>query len=101
LAQNTDPNIADSAGWRALHFAAQKQDGALIQLLITAGAEVDAPDGNGNTPLSTAVFAYRGSPDAIRTLKNAGADETRANNHGVSPRSLAEMIANYDVKSVL
>ena len=43
----------------------------------------------------------RGDASAIRVLKAAGADENKQNASGVSPRSLAESIANDDVASVL
>jgi len=58
-------------------------------------------DQHGNSPLWRAVFAYRGSSSAIIALKAAGADLDLPNTSGVSPRSLAATIANYDVKSVL
>ena len=101
LLQGCDVDARDTAGWTALHFAAQRQDASLIGRLLAAGASVDAPDGYGNTPLFRAVFCYRGDPSAIAALKAAGADQTRANTHGVSPRSLADSIANYDVTSAL
>lgn len=101
LASGADPNVADTAGWTALHFAAQRQDVEQIQMLLQAGAHVDPADDNGNTPLFRAVFSFRGNPGALQALKAAGADVDRLNKHGASPRSLAESIANYNVKDVL
>ena len=69
----------------------------MIKLLLDAGANVDPRDEHGNTPLSNAVFNYRGDGGAISALRSAGADENARNDHGVSPRSLAHSIANYDV----
>jgi ankyrin repeat protein len=62
------------------------------------GASVSSRDENGNTALSNAVYAYQGGPDCISLLLDAGADPDLANNYGVSPRSLAQNIANYDTR---
>lgn len=57
--------------------------------LLVAGAAVDAPDEQGNTPLWQAVFSYRGDGAVMSLLVKAGADPDMANLHGVSPRRLA------------
>ncbi|MGY5052060.1 hypothetical protein ACWDE0_41840 [Streptomyces sp. 900105755] len=61
------------------------------------GAGVDVVDRHGNTPLWRAVFCSRGEDGTIRLLLEAGADPDRDNVHGLSPRTLAGRIANYDV----
>jgi ankyrin repeat protein len=94
LAAGADPNIADNAGWTALHFAAQRQDVSQVRALLDAGAEVDPADAHGDTPLFRAVFTYRGSASTIEALKAAGADLHRRNVEGVSPRSLAQSLAD-------
>ena len=102
LSEGTDPNVRDSAGWTALHFAAERQDAALIERLLATGAEVDVADEFGNTPLWRAVFTYRnGSAEPIRALLAAGADRHRPNTNSVSPMTLAETIANYDARAIL
>jgi ankyrin repeat protein len=97
LAAGEDPNIVDTAGWTALHFAAQRQDEVQITELLRARASVDVVDNNGNTPLWRAVFSYRGNPGPIQALRAAGADPTKANAHGVSAHSLAHTIATTNV----
>lgn len=97
IASGEDCSLPDRAGWTPLHFAAQADDPATIQILIIAGAEIDACDEHGNTPLWRAVFSYRGDGRSIDALRAAGANENCANAHGVSPRSLAHRIANYNV----
>jgi ankyrin repeat protein len=97
LSDGADPGAPDSSGWTPLHFAAQAQDPLAAEVLLTAGAAVDMADCHGNTPLWKAVFSSRGEGTMIRVLLAAGADLDRANGHGVSPRALAERIANYDV----
>ncbi|MFF3407257.1 ankyrin repeat domain-containing protein [Streptomyces sp. NPDC002742] len=84
-------------GWTRLHFAADEQDAALVGSLLVAGAEVDAPDGQGNTPLWQAVFTYRRDGTVLSLLVKAGADPDRANLHGVSPRILADWRIGSDV----
>ncbi|MBN9258886.1 MULTISPECIES: ankyrin repeat domain-containing protein [unclassified Mesorhizobium] len=96
LESGADPNAVDKAGWSALHFAAQNCDAELVQLLVRAGAALETQDGNGNSPLWRAVMSYRGGAEAITPLLNAGANPDAANLHGVSPRSLASTVANYD-----
>ncbi len=67
-------------------------------MLLRAGARVDLPDGNGNTPLWRAVFASEGRGELIRLLRDAGADPFRPNLHGRTPLGLARLIGNYDVE---
>ena len=53
---------------------------AAVLLLLSHGAEVDAPDLNGNTPLLLA--ALRGHVEVLRTLCDAGAVLDRENRFG-------------------
>jgi ankyrin repeat protein len=98
LDSGANPNIQDKGGWSALHFAAQGQSAEGIELLVFYGATVDIANSDGNTPLSGAVFNYRGNGDVVSTLLRLGADRHRENKHGVSPAKLARKIANYDVR---
>ncbi|MER6391564.1 ankyrin repeat domain-containing protein [Streptomyces sp. NPDC001523] len=84
-------------GWTRLHFAADEQDAAVVGSLLAAGAVVDAPDGQGNTPLWQAVFTYRGDGVVVSLLVKAGADPDRGNLLGVSPRRLADWRVGSDV----
>lgn len=63
-----------------LHVAAWRAQHSTVRLLIERGAEVDAPDAQGQTPLTYAVRAavhsywmHRRSPDSVRALLDAGA----------------------------
>lgn len=63
LSAGTDPNLADGAGWSALHFAASRNMPEIVTLLLDAGADPNAalpypdavPPENGFTPLHIAV----------------------------------------------
>lgn len=91
-------DAVDRRGWTALHFAAQSFAVDLARHLLAAGASVDHADSHGNTPLHRAVFESRGRGEMIALLRGAGASAIRVNRHGVSPRKLAETIANFNVK---
>jgi ankyrin repeat protein len=91
-------NSADKSGFTALHFAAQEQHAAVAVVLIEAGADLNARNRFGNTPLSVALFAVRDRDGAVvRALLDAGADPDVENNYGVSARGLAETVANFDL----
>jgi len=97
LKDGANPNVQDHNGWAPLHFAAQAASSDATNLLLNAGADVRKKDAYGNTPLLRAVHSSRGDGRVIQLLRDAGADPKEANNHGVSPVSLARMISNYDV----
>jgi hypothetical protein len=59
---------------------------AITRLLLAAGADPNAADGNGNTPLMLALFGKADST-TIRILLDAGADPDRKNARGVTART--------------
>ena len=90
-------NHQDNNGKTPLHFASIYNQLDIAKILIYYGANVNLKDENGNTPLFDAVFNSRGNPDIILLLKENDADYQTPNNYGVSPKELAETIANFDV----
>ena len=93
-----EANSADREGFTPLHFAAQQQHADVAALLIAAGADPNARNRFGNTPLWTAMFNVRdGDGDVVRVLLDAGADVDAENNYGASPRSLAAKVVSYDL----
>jgi ankyrin repeat protein len=91
-------NSADGEGFTPLHFAAQQQHADAAAVLIEAGADIEARNRFGNTPLWGALFNVRdGDGEVVRTLLAAGADPDAVNNYGASPRGLASTVANYDL----
>ena len=98
LRSGADPNHRDKRGYTPLHFAAQENATAAAQLLISHGADLSLRDSYGNPPLWTAVFNYREDGTMIQMLLLHGADPLAPNNNGKTPRELAHLIANYDVR---
>ena len=73
IKQGLDVNAAQPDGMTALHWAAQRGDAGGAQMLMYAGARVDAVTRNGNyTPLHLA--ARNGRTAAVKALLAAGAD---------------------------
>jgi ankyrin repeat protein len=98
VAAGTDVNLQDKLGFTPLHLAAQEYALSAAKLLLDAGAEVDVANMHGNSALFVATFNSRGRGEMIRLLREHGADPERVNRHGQTPRGLAELIGNYDVK---
>lgn len=90
-------NLQDNNGKTPLHFASIHHQLDIAKILIHYGANVNLKDENGNTPLFDAVFNSKGNPDIILLLIENDADYQTPNNYGVSPKELAETIANFDV----
>jgi ankyrin repeat protein/N-acetylneuraminic acid mutarotase len=92
LAHQADVSVADSEanyyGWTSLHVAAQTGDKAIAELLLKAGADVNARDKNGNTPLYVAV--ERRQPVLAELLLANKANPNERNNAGVTPLDLAK-----------
>jgi uncharacterized protein len=97
IAEGCEVDQQDSQGWAPLHFAAQEWSVPVALVLIAKRAHVDIKDEHGNTPLSRAVFNSCGRGDLIKLLLDAGADPDMENDYGISPRDLAQSIANFDV----
>lgn len=73
LSAGADVNKGDAWNGRPLHHAALRPK--IMQLLLAAGAEVDAVNGGGNTPLMIcAGVGVKGVVPAARLLIDAGAD---------------------------
>lgn len=68
----TPPSAAEISGYAGLHAAAAQGDVAVIKRLLAGGANINARDGNGRTPLM--VAAHKRDLVAARALIAAGAD---------------------------
>ena len=73
IAQGADVNVPQGDGMTALHWAAERAEGALVRVLLAAGADVGVVTRIGDyTPLHLAGKA--GSADAVEALLEAGSD---------------------------
>ena len=71
LAQNWPADASTKEGDLALHVAADRGHVAAARALLDGGAAVDAPGGDGATPLMRATAAAQ--PDVVALLLNRGA----------------------------
>ncbi len=102
LTGGADPSRARGDGTTALHMAALEGHGAVVDLLLAAGAEVGATTRIGAyTPLHLASQGGHGA--VVRTLLDKGADATRATaNSGAAPLHLAaRAVAGEDAVAAL
>ncbi len=74
--------------------------GVVIQMLVNAGADVDAKTNYGSTPLYFAVN-YNNHVDAIRVFVDLGADVNAKRNDGNTPLHHASIRGKADVIRVL
>ncbi len=79
----------------ALHKAVDNNHLKVIETLIQLGADIEICDADGNTPLSNAVFQFRGNEDSlgmIQYLLNHGASLNSKNKYGVSSKDIINQI---------
>ena len=121
LARGAEPNemdgSADRQGKTALHYAMSVE---IVQMLLTAGADVNAVDCSNATPLHEAMERYHpGNPVSRKVVEllvanGAQVNAGRQGNHGVTPiqiaatgshRELVDWLRNhgaaYDPQSVV
>lgn len=104
LSLGADPSIPERQRTRTpLHMVAQDGDTEVAELLLEHGANPNAQEENGNTPLWEAVFraGKSGVSPMIQVLVAAGADPTMKNNSGVSSLDLAKNLSKQDAYQFL
>lgn len=74
-------------GWAPVHYAASSAEMEPTELMLRAGAPVDAVSPNGSTPLMMA--AGYGAIDGARLLLHRGADATLRNQRGMTAADFA------------
>lgn len=88
LDHGADPNVALDNGSTALHLAIYYKRWDLTCLLIGYGAEVDATDSSGMSPLMVAASTH-GDVDIIQLLLFYGADPNLRESLGKTPLYMA------------
>lgn len=75
-------NVCDQFAWTPLHHAAHAGQLELMELLVEAGADVDAQALNGGTPLMKAIQCSQLS--CVNFLIKAGANVEAENTSGMN-----------------
>lgn len=75
-----DVNVANDNGWTPLHHASKT---IMVDMMVEAGAEMEARDLNGQTPLS--ISSGNSSHEAVRALISHGADVNAQDAWGCTP----------------
>ncbi len=102
IEKGADANVAeDGQKWTALHFAARDQKEEIVRALLDGGAQVDASDSFGNTPLWRCVMNMSPNVSIIEQLVARGANPDKKNNSGVSPKDIARSTGDADVLGLL
>jgi ankyrin repeat protein len=101
LKQGADVSAAKGDGMTALHFAAERGDAAMTEILVYAGANVAAVTRIGHyTPLHIASRA--GNAAVVQALVKAGANvSARTTTSGVTPLHLAASSGSAAVVELL
>ena len=93
--ERCDVNAPDHGGWTALHWLVdmgmvEGERERILDALLAAGADLEARDLEGSTPLMVACRA--GNPDLVRRLVDAGAT---VNAHNLEGRTALMEAASY------
>ncbi len=81
---------ADEEGMTPLMYAAMRGQNEFVNLLIKKGAKVNARNAEGQTPLMLAA-AYGDSPEVVKSLLKAGADQKARDKRGRSAAAFAKV----------
>lgn len=96
---DTRPGIGGNNGRRPLNWAALRNDTAMIELLLDAGAGINETNGSGFTPLHHAAEA--GAAEAAALLIEKGADLHRTTARGDTPIDVAVALNRIEVFAAL
>src|SRR5580765_5339691 len=100
LKSGADVNASEPDGMTALHWAAERGDAALADMLLVAGASPSAVTRiGGYTPLH--IAAETGSGPVVRALLKKGANAKSADSSGATPLHLAAKSGSADATLAL
>ena len=99
LAAGADPNarivrprfgpLNITSGETPLHRAGHNKNPTVVEMLLAAGAEIEARDEYGETPLHRAA-QWSGNPAVVELLLSAGADPNARDHNGDTPLKYAK-----------
>ena len=101
LAAGCPATVTDAVGFTPLHWAAHLAWGDLVPILVAAGADVEAVDQQGQTPLHVAIGPTKRHVRCVAALLNVRADPNTANVVGQTPLHLAAARGSPDVLAAL
>lgn len=100
LEKGANINAAERAtGRRPLHKAVLQDHFVIAELLVSHGADLNAPDALGQTPLH--IAAMTGSREITKMLLTNGADVNATAGVGVTPLRLADGKGNSNIVELL
>lgn len=105
LGLGADIDVRSSKGKSALHCAAKAGFLKVIDLLIEKGANIDAIDNKGETPLVEAIRSTIKNREklhqAMEVLLKKGADPNIKNNNAMSPLQIAQQKRREDTDQIV
>ncbi|XP_074295719.1 ADP-ribosylation factor GTPase-activating protein AGD3 isoform X1 [Silene latifolia] len=93
-AENEIPSMEDLEGCHLLHLACEFADIGMLELLLQYGANVNASDSRGHSPLHRCIL--KGKPIAARLLLTRGADPLAMNREGKNALDIAKEVSFND-----
>ena len=99
LARHPNLRVQDRLGETPLHYAAEFEDAPFVEALVKAGAEVDAVDRGGYTPLCNALAGLH--YDTAKVLLAHGADVNHKDKRGGSMLNRAKHISGPQMVAFL
>ncbi len=91
----TAPSAGAIANYRGLHEAAHRGNVVAVRMLVAEGADLEARDEAGRTPLHVAAFASQ--DDAVRELAEAGADMNALENRAYDIVTIAAVANDLEM----
>jgi ankyrin repeat protein len=99
LLESADVNQTSADGTTALHWAVYRNNLALVEKLIAAGAKVNTKNQYGSSPMSEAAVV--GNIEVMKRLLAAGADAESANADGQTALMIVSRTSNVEAARLL
>ncbi len=87
--------------WTALHFAARDQLQDIVEILLENGADPNAVECFGNTPIARCLNVSPPNLNIIKLLLKHGAEPNKKNNYDQSPIDTAKLTGDEELLKVL